>query len=153
RPGTVVCRQGRPTPPRTWRRGRVGMSSDTVTGTAETATDHTVARVDVGDADLAAELRARLDEHETQLVSRLETGADFLSVVALYLGTAGGNRFRPVVTLLSGVLRPAPDRERLVKAAVVCEMIHLATLYHDDVMDEASMRRGVESANSRGDNS
>ncbi|MFN3340173.1 MAG: polyprenyl synthetase family protein [Dietzia sp.] len=130
------------------------MSSDSVTtGTAETAPDHVVAGVDVGDADLAALLRARLVEVEELLVSRLETGEDFLTEVALHLVTAGGKRFRPVVTLLTGQLGPEPDRERLVKAAVVCEMIHLATLYHDDVMDEAAVRRGVESANSRWDNS
>ncbi|WP_370446309.1 polyprenyl synthetase family protein [Dietzia sp. JS16-p6b] len=130
------------------------MSSDSVTtGTAETPPDHMVAGVDVGDADLAALLRARLVEVEQLLVSRLESGEDFLTEVALHLVTAGGKRFRPVVTLLTGELGPEPDRERLVKAAVVCEMIHLATLYHDDVMDEASVRRGVESANSRWDNS
>ncbi|HMT51107.1 polyprenyl synthetase family protein [Dietzia sp. UBA5065] len=130
------------------------MSSDSVTtGTAETAPGHVVAGVDVGDADLAALLRDRLVEVEELLVGRLETGEDFLSEVALHLVTAGGKRFRPVMTLLAGELGPEPDRERLVKAAVVCEMIHLATLYHDDVMDEASMRRGVESANSRWDNS
>ena len=129
------------------------MSSDSVTtGTAE-ATDRVVAGVDVGDADLAAELRERLEEVEQLLVGRLQTGEDFLSEVALHLVAAGGKRFRPVVTLLAGALGPRPDHERLVKAAVVCEMIHLATLYHDDVMDEASMRRGVESANSRWDNS
>lgn len=130
------------------------MSSDSVTtGTAETAPDHTVAGVDVGDAALAAELQQRLDEVEEMLVSRLASGEDFLSEVALHLVTAGGKRFRPFMTLLTGALGPEPDRERLVKAAVVCEMIHLATLYHDDVMDEATMRRGVESANSRWDNS
>lgn len=130
------------------------MSSDSVTtGTADTATDHVVAGVDIGDADLAAALRGRLDEVEKLLVSRLESGEDFLSEVALHLVTAGGKRFRPIVTLLAGEIGPEPDHERLVKAAVVCEMIHLATLYHDDVMDEASMRRGVESANSRWDNS
>lgn len=130
------------------------MSSDSVTtGTAETETDHVVAGVDIGDADLAALLRSRLAEVEELLVGRLETGEDFLSEVALHLVTAGGKRFRPVVTLLTGQLGPEPDRERLVKAAVVCEMIHLATLYHDDVMDEATIRRGVESANSRWDNS
>src|SRR5690606_13787710 len=139
---------------RTKRRGRVGMSSDSVTtGTAETAPDHTVAGVDVSDGALAAELRGGLDDVETMLVSRLATGEDFLSEVALHLVTAGGKSFRPLMTLLTGQLGPEPDRERLVKAAVVCEMIHLATLYHDDVMDEATMRRGVESANSRWDNS
>ncbi|MDX2359102.1 polyprenyl synthetase family protein [Dietzia sp. PP-33] len=130
------------------------MSSDSVTtGTAETAPENVVAGVDVGDADLAALLRARLVEVEELLVSRLQTGEDFLTEVALHLVTAGGKRFRPVVTLLTGQLGPEPDHERLVKAAVVCEMIHLATLYHDDVMDEAAVRRGVESANSRWDNS
>ncbi|WP_010541092.1 polyprenyl synthetase family protein [Dietzia alimentaria] len=130
------------------------MSSDSVTtGTAETTPDHVVAGVDVGDADLASELRQQLDEVEKLLVNRLETGEDFLSEVALHLVSAGGKRFRPVMTLLAGALGPQPDHARLVKAAVVCEMIHLATLYHDDVMDEASMRRGVESANSRWDNS
>lgn len=130
------------------------MSSDSMTtGTAETAPDHTVAGVDIGDAALAATLRQRLDDVEKLLVNRLASGEDFLSEVALHLVTAGGKRFRPLVTLLSGHLGPRPDTERLVKAAVVCEMIHLATLYHDDVMDEASMRRGVESANSRWDNS
>lgn len=130
------------------------MSSDSVTtGTAQTAPDHIVAGVDVGDTALAARLRTGLTEVEELLVGRLETGEDFLSEVALHLVTAGGKRFRPVVALLAGELGPEPDRERLVKAAVVCEMIHLATLYHDDVMDEADMRRGVESANSRWDNS
>ena len=129
------------------------MSSDSVTtDTAETA-DRVVAGVDVGDADLAARLRDRLEQVEQLLVGRLQTGEDFLSEVALHLVTAGGKRFRPVVALLAGELGPEPDRDRLIKAAVVCEMIHLATLYHDDVMDEASMRRGVESANSRWDNS
>lgn len=130
------------------------MSSDSMTtGTAETAPDHTVAGVDVGDAALAAMLRERLGDVETMLVDRLASGEDFLSEVALHLVTAGGKRFRPLMTLLTGHLGPQPDTDRLVKAAVVCEMIHLATLYHDDVMDEATMRRGVESANSRWDNS
>lgn len=130
------------------------MSSDSMTtGTAETTPDHTVAGVDVGDTALAAELRHRLDDVEKMLVSRLSSGEDFLSEVALHLVTAGGKRFRPLVTLLAGQLGPEPDADRLTKAAVVCEMIHLATLYHDDVMDEATMRRGVESANSRWDNS
>ena len=130
------------------------MSSDSMTtGTAETTPDHTVAGVDVGDPALAAELRQRLDDVEQMLISRLSSGEDFLSEVALHLVTAGGKRFRPLMTLLAGQLGPEPDIDRLTRAAVVCEMIHLATLYHDDVMDEATMRRGVESANSRWDNS
>lgn len=130
------------------------MSSDSVTtGTAQTPPEHIVAGVDVGDAALAARLRDDLAEVEQLLVARLETGEDFLAEVALHLVTAGGKRFRPLVALLAGQMGPEPDRDKLVKAAVVCEMIHLATLYHDDVMDEATMRRGVEAANSRWDNS
>ena len=130
------------------------MSSDSVTtGTAHPAPDHTVAGVDIGDAALASRLRDDLVDVEELLVGRLETGEEFLSEVALHLVTAGGKRFRPLVALLAGELGPEPDRDKLRKAAVVCEMIHLATLYHDDVMDEAEMRRGVESANSRWDNS
>lgn len=129
------------------------VTAGTTTGTEVTTPDHVVAGVDIGDAALADTLRSRLAEVEELIVARLETGEDFLSDVALHLVTAGGKRFRPVVTLLAGQLGPEPDHERLVKAAVVCEMIHLATLYHDDVMDEATMRRGVESANARWDNS
>src|SRR3712207_4405953 len=47
---------------------------------------------------------------------------------------------------------PRPDADEVVTAAAVVELIHLATLYHDDVMDDATMRRGAESANSRWDN-
>lgn len=130
------------------------MSSDSVTtGTADPTPDQIVAGVDVGDAALAKRLRDSLGDVEKLLVGRLETGEEFLSEVALHLVTAGGKRFRPLMVLLTGELGPRPDRAKLLKAAVVCEMIHLATLYHDDVMDEADMRRGVESANSRWDNS
>ena len=133
------------------------MPSDSRTTSATTAPgeagDRVVCGVDVGDAALAEQLRSGLADVESLLVSRLETGEEFLSEVALHLVTAGGKRFRPLVALLCGALGPEPDRERLVKAAAVCEMIHLATLYHDDVMDEADTRRGVESANSRWTNS
>ena len=65
---------------------------------------------------------------------------------------AGGKRFRPLITIL-GSLVGTGINERVIKAAAVCELTHLATLYHDDVMDEAPLRRGVESANSRWGNS
>ncbi|MGY1619323.1 polyprenyl synthetase family protein [Geodermatophilus sp. SYSU D00691] len=69
-----------------------------------------------------------------------------------HLMAAGGKRFRPMLALLAAQLGDprAPEVER---AAVVCELTHLATLYHDDVMDEAAVRRGAPSANSRWGNS
>lgn len=65
-----------------------------------------------------------------------------------HLVAAGGKRLRPLLTLLSAQYGD-PRRYAVIQAAVVAELTHLATLYHDDVMDEAPLRRGVESANSR----
>ena len=65
---------------------------------------------------------------------------------------AGGKRFRPLLVLLAGQFGPRPQAPELVSAAVVVELTHVGTLYHDDVMDEASVRRGAVSANARWDN-
>lgn len=67
----------------------------------------------------------------------------------LHLFKAGGKRFRPLFTVLSAQVGPNPDTEDVVVAGAVVELIHLATLYHDDVMDEAKVRRGAPSANAR----
>ena len=64
-----------------------------------------------------------------------------------HLVEAGGKRFRPLITLICSYL--GTPNENCIKAAVTCELTHLATLYHDDVMDEAPLRRGVASANNR----
>ena len=66
---------------------------------------------------------------------------------------AGGKRFRPLFTLVAAGVGPHPDSEEVIVASAVVELIHLATLYHDDVMDEADLRRGAKSANARWDNS
>jgi heptaprenyl diphosphate synthase len=76
----------------------------------------------------------------------------FVRETAGHLRAAGGKRFRPMLALLAAQLGDAEASE-VVRAAVVCELTHLATLYHDDVMDEASVRRGAPSANSRWGNS
>jgi heptaprenyl diphosphate synthase len=65
---------------------------------------------------------------------------------------AGGKRFRPLVVLLAAGFGD-PDAPTVVPAAVAIELTHLSTLYHDDVMDEAVLRRGAVSANSRWTNS
>jgi heptaprenyl diphosphate synthase len=65
-----------------------------------------------------------------------------------YLASAGGKRLRPLLVLLAAHLGE-PTREQVITAAISCELIHLATLYHDDVMDEADVRRGVPSVNAR----
>lgn len=93
-----------------------------------------------------------LDQVEDLLRTSLDSDVAFVAEAAGHLAAAGGKRFRPLLTLLSAHLGD-PAAPGVVPAAVVCELTHLATLYHDDVMDEADVRRGAESANSRWDNS
>lgn len=112
-----------------------------------------VAGVDLGDAALAATVRNGLEDVEKLLVEELSDGASFLQEAALHLAKAGGKRFRPLFTILTGQLGPRPDSPDLITAGTVVELVHLATLYHDDVMDEATMRRGAASVNSRWGNS
>jgi heptaprenyl diphosphate synthase len=72
----------------------------------------------------------------------------FVNEAAAHLLVAGGKRFRPLVTLLAAQFGD-PSASGVIPAAVVVELTHLATLYHDDVMDDAAVRRGADSANSR----
>ncbi len=118
-----------------------------------TSADLVVAGVDMADPELAGAIRDGLARVEALLHSELSSGEEFVAEIALHLVRAGGKRFRPVFTLLAAQLGPEPGTGEAVKAAAVCELIHLATLYHDDVMDEATMRRGAVSANARWNNS
>ena len=81
----------------------------------------------------------------------MKSADPFVAEAAGHLVEAGGKRFRPLLVLLAAQLR-RPDAPGVVPAAVVVELTHLATLYHDDVMDEAPLRRGAPSANARWDN-
>ena len=72
----------------------------------------------------------------------------FVTETSRHLVDAGGKRFRPLLVLLAAQFGD-PGAPGVVPAAVVVELTHLATLYHDDVMDEAAVRRGAESANAR----
>jgi heptaprenyl diphosphate synthase len=103
------------------------------------------------DPELEKSVRAALDAVETALAEAVQAEDEFLADAARYLVEAGGKRFRPMVTVLSAHFGE-PARPEIVAAAAVCEITHLATLYHDDVMDEAPVRRGAESANARWDN-
>jgi heptaprenyl diphosphate synthase len=120
---------------------------------ASSSNTNVVAGVDLGDSGIAAAVRSDLAKIEDLLIEELSAGEEFLTEVALHLAKAGGKRFRPLLTVLCGRLGPRPDDPSILTAAAVVEMVHLATLYHDDVMDEAPMRRGAQSANSRWGNS
>lgn len=105
------------------------------------------------DAALDASLSQSLEEVETELRSAVVSDYPFVTETSRHLVDAGGKRFRPLLTLLAAHLGPEPANPDVIKAAVVVELTHLATLYHDDVMDEAQLRRGAPSANARWDNS
>jgi heptaprenyl diphosphate synthase len=112
-----------------------------------------IAGVEVDDPQLAATLETGLERVEDMLHREVRSDYAFVAETSLHLIDAGGKRFRPLFTLLAAQTGPQPDSDDVVRAAAVVELIHLATLYHDDVMDAATMRRGAESANARWDNS
>ena len=76
----------------------------------------------------------------------------FVAQASAHLADAGGKRFRPLLTLLTAELGTGIN-DQVVAAAAGVELTHLASLYHDDVMDEADVRRGTPSANARYGNS
>jgi heptaprenyl diphosphate synthase len=102
--------------------------------------------------EVERDLSARMAEVERFLFDHAAGDFPFATETSRHLISAGGKRFRPMLTLLASNYGD-PTRETIIKAAVVVELTHLATLYHDDVMDEAPLRRGVESANKRWGNS
>ncbi|WP_022873338.1 polyprenyl synthetase family protein [Nesterenkonia alba] len=105
------------------------------------------------DEDLAAEVSDALDAVEDQLLTALSSDGDQLAhSTARYLAEAGGKRVRPLLTILTSMLGDGLN-DAVLRAAVVMEMTHLATLYHDDVMDSAPMRRGAPSAHEVWNNS
>ena len=97
---------------------------------------------------LEAQLISQMADVEALLRSHTRSEYPFVDETAHHLVAAGGKRLRPLLTLLTAQYGD-PTRDGIIAAAVACEITHLATLYHDDVMDEAPLRRGVESANIR----
>jgi geranylgeranyl pyrophosphate synthase len=104
--------------------------------------------VELTDAALAAEVRDGLKQVEQQLAEETRAEEGLLAEASTHLIEAGGKRFRATLVLLASQFGNPAD-ERVVPAATAIELTHLATLYHDDVMDEAPLRRGYPSANSR----
>lgn len=107
----------------------------------------TVVTLDLPDAALAASIVDGLAQVEAGLREAAQAQHDLLGETASYL-IPGGKRFRATLLLLAAQFGDPAD-ERVVPAAVAIELTHLATLYHDDVMDEAPVRHGQPSANVR----
>jgi len=104
-----------------------------------------------GDPALEEAVRSGLASVEALLYESVKSSFPFVTEASRHLVDAGGKRFRPLLVLLSAQFGD-PGAVGVVPAAVVVELTHLATLYHDDVMDEADVRRGAASANARWDN-
>ncbi|GAA3764330.1 heptaprenyl diphosphate synthase [Spinactinospora alkalitolerans] len=104
------------------------------------------------DEALAREVQAGLDRVEERLRESVAASDPLLTAAATHLLSAGGKRFRATLVLLAARFGD-PEAPELTPAAAVVELTHVATLYHDDVMDEAELRRGELSANQRWGNS
>lgn len=95
---------------------------------------------------LAAQISAKMEVVEERL-TQIVTGSDaFSDAVTSHLALAGGKRLRPLLCFITALFGPNPDHEHVIDAALSVELTHLASLYHDDVMDEAPLRRGVPTA-------
>ncbi|NYI42359.1 polyprenyl synthetase family protein [Demequina lutea] len=99
----------------------------------------------LGNAALEAAITPRLALVEERLRDAVAQSDRLADATSRHLVDAGGKRLRPVLALLTAQLGDG-NRPEVVDAAVVAELTHLATLYHDDVMDDAPTRRGAPSA-------
>jgi heptaprenyl diphosphate synthase len=106
----------------------------------------------LADPVLDAAVGARLADVEEQLRTAVYSSDPLIAEAARHLFDAGGKRFRPLLVAVAAHFGDA-DRPEISSAAMVVELTHLATLYHDDVMDEADVRRAAPSANARWGNS
>lgn len=111
-----------------------------------------VAGVDFGDAAFAATVRDGVAKIEQLMDTELRSADAIMTDSLTHLFKAGGKRFRPLFTVLSAQIGPHPEAAEVTIAGAVIELVHLATLYHDDVMDEAEVRRGAPTANVRWSN-
>ena len=108
--------------------------------------------VEFADPGLASAVQTTLVAVEERLRAAVASGDPLVGEAARHLVDAGGKRFRPLLTAIAAQFGAGGTWEVVLSAAVV-ELTHLATLYHDDVMDEAEVRRGAPSANARWGNS
>lgn len=87
---------------------------------------------------------------ESALLTAAKTRDSHLNELASHLIVAGGKRLRPVMTIAAAsVGSDKPVSDDVIQGAISCELVHLGSLYHDDVMDESATRRGVDTVNAR----
>jgi heptaprenyl diphosphate synthase len=89
------------------------------------------------------------DRIEVAMLGAVQTPDPYLTEIASHLVVAGGKRLRPVVAIAAAQVSGTPATEDVVRGGVACELVHLGSLYHDDVIDESDTRRGVETVNAK----
>jgi len=136
-----------------WHRESVVSTGDLTSSADRPAADLALSSLGLDiDPAVDASVSATLAAVEDALRANVASADPLVAEAGRHLADAGGKRFRPMLVAL-GAQFGDPSKPEIVRAANVVELTHLATLYHDDVMDEASVRRGAPSANARWGNS
>jgi heptaprenyl diphosphate synthase len=89
------------------------------------------------------------DRIEREIAVAVRAGDPYLTEIASHLVVAGGKRLRPLVAMTAARVGGDGASDDVVRGGVACELVHLGSLYHDDVIDEADVRRGVETVNAK----
>jgi len=97
--------------------------------------------------DYRSAIADELLQVEETLVSELESGVEMVRAVTSYILEAGGKRTRPALVILSARSCSPESDGHMIRVAAAAELIHMATLMHDDVIDDAERRRGRIAAN------
>ena len=82
-------------------------------------------------------------------MASVKTPDAYLTEIASHLLLAGGKRLRPMFSVVASQVAGGPTTEEAIQGGISCELVHLGSLYHDDVMDESPTRRGVETVNAK----
>lgn len=99
-------------------------------------------------SEIAKHLRASVAKLDARLIEALASDVTLVSTIGSYIVSAGGKRIRPALTLLAcEALGGDRESDLAISLAAVIELIHTATLLHDDVVDESDLRRGRATAN------
>lgn len=105
--------------------------------------------MDITNALTHSNLYTNLNDFEILLKESVTVEDSFLSEVTRHLIDAGGKRIRPILAITAAAAGGAEISQEVLLSGIAVELVHLASLYHDDVMDDAAQRRDVESVNSR----
>ena len=92
-------------------------------------------------------LRNELDDLEKEMTKRAKTSVPLINELGEHIIKSGGKRLRPIILMLSSKMTSTDDSPHMIKAAVILEFIHAATLLHDDVVDMSEIRHSQDTAN------